>query len=50
MGIDYLWVDDIERRTYPAGTDVLATSPGYFAPVFDNGEVQVYRVRSAQSA
>ena len=31
--------------TYPRGTDVLPTSAGYFAPVFDNGEVQVYRVR-----
>ena len=45
MGIDYLWVDGTERRTYPAGTALLAASPGYFAPVFDNGEVQVYRVR-----
>ncbi len=45
MGIEYLWVDGTERRAYPAGTALLAASPGYFAPVFDNGEVQVYRVR-----
>ncbi len=45
MGIDYLWVDDIERRAYPKGTEILATSPGYFTPVFDNGEVRIYRVR-----
>ena len=45
MGIEYLWVDGTERGTYPAGTALLATSPGYFTPVFDNGEVQVYRVR-----
>jgi hypothetical protein len=45
MGIEYLWVDGTERRACPAGTALLAASPGYFAPVFDNGEVQVYRVR-----
>ena len=45
MGIEYLWVDGTERRECPAGTALLAASPGYFAPVFDNGEVQVYRVR-----
>jgi uncharacterized membrane protein len=45
MGIDYIWVDDVERRAYPGGTRILAGAPGYFAPVFDNGEVQVYQVR-----
>jgi hypothetical protein len=45
MGIEYLWVDGTERRAYPAGSALLAASPGYFAPVFDNGEVQIYRVR-----
>lgn len=45
MGIDYLWVDDLDRRTYPMGTAVLAGARGYFTTVFDNGEVQVYRVR-----
>ena len=45
MGIDYLWVDDLDRKTYPAGTDLIAASPGHFAAVFDNGEVQLYRVR-----
>jgi hypothetical protein len=45
MGIDYLWVDDVERRAYPGGTRILAGAPEYFAPVFDNGEVQVYQVR-----
>jgi hypothetical protein len=45
MGIDYLWVDDVERRAYPKGTEILAGAPGYFTPVFNNGDVQVYRVR-----
>jgi hypothetical protein len=45
IGIDYLWVDHTERKAYPRGSDILAASPGYFTPVFDNGEVQVYRVR-----
>ena len=45
MGIDYLWVDDVERRAYPKGTEILGGAPGYFAPVFNNGEVQVFRVR-----
>jgi hypothetical protein len=45
MGIDYLWVDDVERHAYPKGSEILAAAAGYFTPVFDNGEVQVYRVR-----
>jgi uncharacterized membrane protein len=45
LRIDYLWVDELDRSTYPDGTRVLASAPGYFAPAFDNGEVQVYRVR-----
>lgn len=45
MGIDYLWVDDVERQAYPKGTTVLAAAPDYFAPVFNNGDVRVYRVR-----
>ena len=45
MGIDYLWVEDLDRRTYSLGTATLAAAPGYFTNVFDNGEVQVYRVR-----
>jgi hypothetical protein len=45
LRIDYLWVDEVERRAYPAGAERLAASPGYFEPVFTNGEVTVYRVR-----
>ncbi len=45
LRIDYLWVDAVDRQAYPHGTAVLAAAPGYFAPAFDNGEAQVYRVR-----
>ena len=45
LRIDYLWVDTYERGAYPAGTALLAASSAYFEPVFDNGEVTVYRVR-----
>ena len=34
-----------QARAAGIGIQVLAASPGYFTPVFDNGEVQVYRVR-----
>jgi hypothetical protein len=45
MRIDYLWVDQVERAAVPAGVATLASAPGYFEPVFDNGEVTVYYVR-----
>ncbi len=45
MGINYLWVDEVERRTFPDGAATLGSAPGYFERVFDNGEVQIYRVR-----
>ena len=45
MRIDYLWVDQVERTAVPAGVATLASAPGYFEPVFDNGEVTVYYVR-----
>jgi uncharacterized membrane protein len=45
LRINFLWVDAVERRTYPDGSATLAAAPEYFMPVFDNGDVQVYRVR-----
>jgi len=45
LGINYLWVDELERRTLPEGVAMLASAPGYFDPVFANGDVQIYRVR-----
>jgi uncharacterized membrane protein len=45
MRIGYLWVDALDRQVYPDGTARLAVADDYFERVFDNGEVQVYRVR-----
>ena len=45
MRIDYLWVDQVERQAYREGIATLASAPGYFDPVFDNGEVTVYYVK-----
>jgi hypothetical protein len=45
LGIHFLWVDALDRQVYPAGTNRLAAAGDYFERVFDNGEVQVYRVR-----
>ena len=45
LRIDYLWVDALDRQAHPQGTTRLADAGGYFERVFDNGEVQVYRVR-----
>ena len=45
MGIDYLWVDQVERTALPKGAATLGSAPEYFDRVFDNGEVQIYRVR-----
>jgi uncharacterized membrane protein len=44
LRIGYLWVDALDRQVYPDGTARLAAADGYFERVFDNGEVQVYRV------
>ena len=45
LRIDYLWVDDNERRAYQSGVSAIDTSPGYFKPVFRNSEVAIYQVR-----
>ena len=45
LRIDYLWVDALDRQVYPEGTRRLGEAVGFFDPVFDNGEVQVYYVR-----
>ena len=45
LGIHYLWVDALDRELYREGTTTLAAAGEYFERVFDNGEVQVYRVR-----
>lgn len=45
LRIGYLWVDALDRQVYPDGTARLGGLSDYFERVFDNGEVQVYRVR-----
>lgn len=44
LRLDYLYVDDVERRAYP-GVEKLDRNPQYFEPVFAAGPVAVYRVR-----
>jgi hypothetical protein len=45
LKIDYLWVDDNERRAYQSGVAAIDMAPGYFKPVFRNSEVAIYQVR-----
>jgi len=45
LGINYLWVDEFDARTLPEGVAMLASAPGYFDRVFQNGDVRIYRVR-----
>jgi uncharacterized membrane protein len=44
LHIDYLWVDRIERGAYAAGVAKFDAAPQWFAPVFRNREVTVFRV------
>ena len=45
LRIDYLWVDDNERRAYQSGIATIDAATGYFKPVFRNSEVAIYQVR-----
>jgi hypothetical protein len=45
LRIDYVWVDRVERNSYPGGVAKFEASPPLFAPVFKNGEVSIYQVR-----
>jgi len=45
LRIDYLWVDQVERKAYPAGVAKFDTAPQLFAPAFNNAEVSIYRVQ-----
>jgi len=45
LRIDYIWVDEVERRAYPAGAAKFDASPELFAPAFRNSEVTIYRVQ-----
>jgi hypothetical protein len=45
LRINYVYVDGTERRAYPLGVSKFDTAPGFFAPVFRNAEVTIYRVQ-----
>jgi uncharacterized membrane protein len=44
LGIDYVFVGDVERAAYGDGARKFARAPGRFQQVFENGAVQIYRV------
>jgi hypothetical protein len=44
LGIDYLYVDRVERAAYP-NVSKFDAHPEFFEPVFKNSEVSVYAVR-----
>ncbi|HYT68201.1 MAG TPA: hypothetical protein VEL51_17365 [Vicinamibacterales bacterium] len=46
LRIDYVWIDAVERRAYPAGTPKFDTSPRFFVPAFRNAEVAIFRVQN----
>jgi hypothetical protein len=45
LRIDYVWVDQVERKTYPAGVAKFDAAPQQFVPVFKNAEVAIYKVQ-----
>jgi hypothetical protein len=49
LGIDYLWVDVTERLAYP-NVAKFDDHPEWFAPVFRNREVTIYRIIRDDSA
>jgi hypothetical protein len=44
LRIGYIWVDGVERETYPGGVAKFDAAPQYFRRVFRNGEVSIYEV------
>jgi hypothetical protein len=44
LRVQYVWVDQVERKAYPAGVAKFASSPQLFEPVFKNAEVAIYHV------
>jgi hypothetical protein len=45
MGIDYLYVDDVDRAAYPEGVAKFADGQEYFEVAFNNRLVAIYRVK-----
>jgi uncharacterized membrane protein len=44
FGIDYFYIGPAERTAYPAIARLLDAAPQWFAPVFHNDAVTIYRV------
>lgn len=44
LGVDYIYEDDVERRN-DSGTESFGKSPSRFERVFQQGDVEIYRVR-----
>jgi uncharacterized membrane protein len=44
LGVDYLYVGDLERRRYPGLTDEFPKHPDLFPVVFSNSSVTIYAV------
>jgi hypothetical protein len=49
LGIDYIFVGDVEHRTYRAATDAMAERPELFKPVFKNAAATIYAVTRASA-
>jgi hypothetical protein len=49
LGIDYLWVDIVERTAYP-NVAKFADHPEWFVPAFSNREVTIYRINRDDTA
>jgi hypothetical protein len=44
LHVDYVWIGEVERRTYRPIADEIAAHPELFPPVFKNDEVTIYAV------
>ncbi|HUR35515.1 MAG TPA: hypothetical protein VM032_17050 [Vicinamibacterales bacterium] len=49
LGIDYLWVDRLDREGYP-NVAKFGDHPDWFSPVFTGGDVVIYKVTPDDSA
>lgn len=45
LGVQYVYVDRIEREAYPEGVSKFDAHPESFVPVFRNDEVRIYAVQ-----
>ncbi|MGH9411228.1 MAG: hypothetical protein ACRD1V_17460, partial [Vicinamibacterales bacterium] len=45
LRIDYIWIGQLERDTYPSGMPKFADAPQYFTVAFRNPEITIYHVQ-----